>query len=175
MHPFSELVYHGARFTLRSLSETQASVHAELEHSGATRLVKALQMIELQRAILAVGVFSMFEAYLQDALECENGFAEARKCLRDAGEDHLLERFNDVYLAINALKHGRGKSYAQLVAKASSLPFTIKSNPDDFFFEEGVLSEVSTLVLVDDEFVMLCCGVVDEVATVLKKVTGRFI
>ncbi|TAG46070.1 MAG: hypothetical protein EAZ30_13515 [Betaproteobacteria bacterium] len=173
MHPFSELVYHGAHLTLRSLSETQTSVHAELEHSGATRLVKALQMIELQRAILAVGIFSMFEAYLQGALECENGFAEARTCLRKAGEDSLLERFNDVYLAINALKHGRGKSYDQLVAKASALPFWVKPNPDKFF-HEGDVSEVAALIRVDDEFVMLCCNVIHDVSESIRRHTDRF-
>lgn len=40
-------------------------------------------MVRLQKAISAVGVFSMFEAMLQDSLECSNGFREAEKILED--------------------------------------------------------------------------------------------
>jgi hypothetical protein len=34
-------------------------------------------MLQLQKAISAVGMFSLFEAMLQDGLECSDGFREA--------------------------------------------------------------------------------------------------
>lgn len=122
-----------------------------------------LQMVRLQKAILIVGMFSMFEANLQDSLDCENGFYCVKKILKDRGQSATKERFEDLCCAINVLKHGRGKSYDTLVAKAESLPFRIKL-PDESFFFEGDVSEVSTLVEVNDEFVKHCLDVIREVS-----------
>jgi len=88
--------------------------------------VKALQMVRLQKAISAVGIFSLFEAMLQDGLACSDGFREAGEILERDGAMELKERFVDVQLAINVLKHGRGRSYDALVAKADRLPFRSK-------------------------------------------------
>jgi hypothetical protein len=67
-------------------------------------------MIRLEKAILVVGMFSIFDAILQDRLDCSNGIAEAKKILKDGGETELLEQFIDYELAINALKHGKGRA-----------------------------------------------------------------
>jgi len=65
MHPFSELVQHSTAFTLKALEVAQKTVVEELQHSASTPLVKALQMVSLQKAISSVGMFSMFDAILQ--------------------------------------------------------------------------------------------------------------
>lgn len=57
-------------------------VHHGLQTSAAMRLVKALQMFQLQKAISAVGIFLLFEAMLQDGLECSDGFREAEEILK---------------------------------------------------------------------------------------------
>jgi hypothetical protein len=44
-----------------------------------------------------------------------------RSCCAGAGELALKERFSEFQLAVNVLKHGRGRSYDALVAKAGSL------------------------------------------------------
>lgn len=123
-------------------------------------------MVQLQKAIFAVGMFSIFESNLQEGLSCSNGFGEAKKILEDAGELDLKERFDDLFLAVNVLKHGRGRSYDALVAKAEVLQFRIKL-PDESFFFEGHVSEISTLVEVDDAFVQRCGKVISNLSEVI--------
>src|SRR5687768_15615746 len=101
MHSFTELVDRCTVFTLETLREANEKTIGALETSGATSLVKTLQMIQLQKAILAAGMFSLFEARLQDGLNCSNGFGEAKKILNGQGELALKERFLDLYFAIN--------------------------------------------------------------------------
>ncbi|MFG6157944.1 hypothetical protein ACGTNG_03955 [Halomonas sp. 1390] len=174
MHGFTELVDRCATFTLEALREANESAIETLQTSGATSLVKTLQMIQLQKAILSVGMFSIFEANLQDGLGCSNGFGRTKKILVDKGELDTKERFDDLYLAINVIKHGRGRSYDALVAKAKTLPFRIKL-PDESFLFEGDVSEVSTLVEVDDAFVQYCGDVIGDVSDVIRRVRPEFI
>jgi len=150
MHAFAELVDRCTAFTLEALRVANERTIDALKTSAATSLVKTLQMVQLQKVILATGMFSLFEAMLQDGLRRNDGFAEAMKLLDREGEVVLKERFRDLQLAINVLKHGRGRSYDALVAKAGALPFRIKL-PGEAFFCEGDVSEVSTLVEIDDK------------------------
>lgn len=173
MHSFTELVDRCATFTLETLREPNEKTIEALQTSGSTTLVKALQMIKLQKAILAVGMFSIFEASLQEGLRCINGFDEAKRILDDEGELDIKERFDDLFLAVNVLKHGRGRSYNALVAKAGALPFRIKL-PDESFFSEGDVPEVSTLVEVDDAFVQRCGHVISDVSGVIRRVRPEF-
>ncbi len=131
-------------------------------------------MISLQKAILAVGMFSQFEASLQDGLNCSDGFKEAQKILAEDGNIVLMQRFSDHYLAVNVLKHGRGRSYDALVARASDLPFRVKL-PGEAFFFEGDVSEVSTLVEADDAFVISCAEVIREVSDAVSKSRPSFV
>lgn len=173
MHSFTELVDRCVTFTLKTLGDANERAIEALKTSGSTSLVKTLQMIQLQKAILAVGMFSIFEANLQDGLGCSNGFDEAKKILGDEGELDTKERLDDLYLAINVLKHGRGRSYDALVVKAEMLPFRVKL-PDESFFLEGDVSEVSTLIEVDDAFVQYCGNVISDVSEVIRRVCPGF-
>jgi hypothetical protein len=150
------------------LGRVQAQTVDALQSSAATHLVKTLQMIQLQKAIMAVGIFSIFESMLQDGLRCEDGFAAARKCLKGGGEVGLEKRFSRFLNAINVLKHGRGRSYEALMTDVEKLPFRIKK-PNESFFFEGDISEVSTLIEVDDQFVLDCAGVIRDVSRVISR------
>jgi hypothetical protein len=174
MHSFTEYLDRCAAFTLENLSKVNMKTIQALETSGSTSLVITLQMIQLQKAIFAVGMFSNFEAYLQEGLNCTNGFDKAKKILDDENELEINERFENLILAINVLKHGRGRSYDTLVANAKSLPFKIKL-PNESFFLEGDVSEVSTLVQVDDSFVQLCGDTIREVYLVLNRVHNELL
>jgi hypothetical protein len=173
MHSFDELVQRCTEFSLDALRQAQARALEALETSSATGLVKALQMIQLQKAISAVGMFSIFDAILQDGLECADGFRRAGELLEKQGEFTLKQRFGDLQLAINVLKHGRGRSYDALVEKADALPFRIKL-PNEYFFNEGDVSEVSTLIEVDDAFVRSCADVIREVSVALQRAGHYF-
>ncbi len=169
MHRFIELIDGCATFTLDSLRDANERTIASLQTSGATPLVKTLQMIALQKTVLAVGMFSLFDATLQDWLKCKNGFDEAERILELEKEASLKELFNDFHLAINVLKHGRGRSYDALVARATAgLPFTIKL-PGESFFDEGDVSEISTLIQVDDSFVRHCSDVIRRVFEIVRR------
>ena len=174
MHSFTELVDRCATFTLKTLEEANAKTIEELQTSSATLLVKTLQMVQLQKVIFAVGMFSIFESDLQEGLNCSNGFDEAKKILENVGALDLKERFEDLFLAVNVLKHGRGRSYDVLVVKADILPFRIKL-PNESFFFEGDVSEISTLVEVDDAFVQLCGRVISDVSKSIRRVRPEFV
>ena len=171
MHNFTELVDRCLAFTLGALSEAQQRTIDALNDRAETTLVKTLQMVQLQKVITAVGMLSIFEAMLQDGLNCGDGFHEAMNILDVQGDAGLKERFGDLQLATNVLKHGRGRSYEALVAKARALPFRVKLPGEDFFYE-GEVSEVSTLIEVDDAFVVHCAEVIREVSAAMRR-TGR--
>jgi len=166
MHEFCELVQHTTAFTLNALEAAWQATTDELQGSAETRLVKALQMVQLQKAISAVGMFAMFDAEIQERLQCKDGFSEANQRLDAAGKGELRDLFVKLQQAVNVLKHGRGRSYDALVAVAPKLPFRVKL-PDEAFFNEGDVSEISTLVEVDDKFVLLCADVISQVSSAL--------
>ncbi len=131
-------------------------------------------MVQLQKAILAVGMFSLFEALLQDGLSCSDGFRDAINILDSEGETDLKNRFSDQQLAINVLKHGRGRSYDALVAKGGALPFRVKL-PEEAFFFEGDVSEISALIEVDDTFVLSCAEVIRDVSEAIRRARPDFL
>lgn len=170
MHTFPELVHRCTVFTLNSLHEVHEKTLKALETSGDTSLVKNLQMIQLEKVILVVGMFSIFDAILQNRLNSENGFAEAKSILEKGGEIELLEEFKDYVLAINALKHGKGHSYNKLIAKENLSIQAIVKNPNEDFFSEGNVSEISGLVQVNDEFIENCAQLIARVSLTLQKI-----
>ncbi|VWC27110.1 hypothetical protein BLA6993_06202 [Burkholderia lata] len=176
MHSYTELVFQSTEVMLGSLRESSDKLMGPLQESASTSLVKGLQAVQLQKSVLAVGMFSIFEARLQDGLNCNDGFAfrEAGEILKHAGFSALKRRLGDMVQAINALKHGRGRSYDALVARADALPFRIK-RPDEAFFEEGDVSEIQTLIEVDDAFVRTCADVIYEVVDVIRSVKPNFV
>ena len=174
MQGFAELVDQCAAFTLDAVREANERTIEALQTSGATSLVKALQTMQLQKAILAVGMFSMFEASMQDGLNCKDGFGEVAGILAREESLALLERFGDLCLAINVLKHGRGRSYEALVTKAANLPFRVRM-PGEAFFFEGDVSEVSTLIEVDDGFVLSCAEVIREVSQTIRRARPEYV
>lgn len=174
MHSYAELAQRNTEFILGQLAEVTKAATEALQSSGATSHVKALQAAQLARVIYAVGVFSIFEARLQDALASKNGFSEAKDILAKAEKKDLLARFEDLYCAINALKHGEGSSYKALCAKAEQLPFKVKL-PEESFFNEGDVAEVLTLIAVDDKFVRYCSETIAEVSEVIRKERPNFV
>jgi hypothetical protein len=176
MHSFSDLAYRCSVFTLTTLKEVEDKTLEELQTSGATRLVKTLQMVRLDKVIFAVGIFSVFEALLQDRLNCNSGFIEAKNILKQAGETTLLEQFSDIELAVNALKHGQGRSYNALISKSGGTLTSKVKLPSESFFNEGDVSEVTALIDVDDKFIEVCVEVIEKVSKVIQdKRPGFFI
>ena len=62
----------------------------------------------------------------------------------------------------------KGRSYDTLVAKLSTLSFKIKM-PGEDYFDEGDVSEISILIEVNDEFVLDCARLIEEVSEEIMK------
>lgn len=160
------LLVRCADFTLEHTAKIESDIIARLQNDGATRHVEALRIFQLQRAVLAVGMFSLFESLLQDTLGWDDPFKNLPKYLSEHAQDGLSSRFEQYREAVNVLKHGDGRAYRKLIQAASSLEFKIKM-PDQIFFEEGDVSEVGTLIYVDDQFVRRCAEIIQAVASVI--------
>jgi hypothetical protein len=133
MHTFPELIGYCTAFALKALTEAETTAMEALQTGGGTKPVRAIQMAQLQRTVSAVGMFSIFDAMLQDCLQCTDGFKRAGELLESAGESALKERFDVLHLAVNVLKHGSGRSYDELLARADVLPFRLKRRNEVFF------------------------------------------
>jgi hypothetical protein len=156
-----------ANFVLYHAAELEQHVHKELETSGATRHVMALRMLRLQRAVLAIGMFSLFEALLQTKMNWAKPFDELHRYLNQHDKAHLASVFTDYRLAINALKHGQGRSHTELLARASTLDFKVRA-AGDLFGEEGDISEVDVLVDADEQFVRRCAELIQEASSFIR-------
>lgn len=152
MHRFDELIFATETLTLKFLDDKEAEIVEDLQTSSSSSLVRGLQAIQLQREVLAVGAFSIFEANAQKQLGGSYGLRHLAEELKARSEYDLHGELELWSLAINALKHGRGASYDRLLSRKSELPFRVKGTPDERFYE-GDVSEVETLVEVDDDFV----------------------
>jgi hypothetical protein len=166
-----ELLTRCAEFSLGHIHSVEEQIHKELETSGATRLVMALRLCRLQRAVVAAGTFSIFESLLQAAMSWKDAFVELDKYLRLRGEDVLADRIGDYYKAVNSLKHGIGKSHSKLLGR-HSLEFEVKG-PGDFFFDEGDVSEIGVLVDADDDFLRLGSELIEKVRSVIEAKEGK--
>lgn len=166
MHSFCQLVRLSTEVNISRLNHNYKKTIKNLESNAATSLVVNLQSINLQKIIYAVGTFSIFEAVLQSSLNCKDGFKSASKILKKKGEYDLERDLSNICLAINVLKHGRGRSYDLLVHDLDTLPFRIKK-PDENFFNEGDVSEISALIEVDDDFLLMCADVIFKVSVAI--------
>jgi len=75
MHDFdTDLLPLCVEFTLSHSRTVEDEVIEELRTSARTPLVKALQMLRLQRAMFATGMFSLFESMLQSQIGWDQPF-----------------------------------------------------------------------------------------------------
>jgi len=79
MHNFPELGYRCAGFTLSFFVDAEEKTLQALDTSAATPFIKTLQMIRLNKTILAVGIFSVFEAMLRNASGVPMGLRKQKR------------------------------------------------------------------------------------------------
>ncbi|KAA0915306.1 hypothetical protein FQ084_01730 [Psychrobacter sp. ANT_WB68] len=160
MQRFIQIISESTESHIENFNKIEELIYTELENSGSTRLVLTLQKMQWERAVFAIGMFSLFEAEIQNELKVEQGsaFKELKKRLKEKGKNEIILRFEEFYYAINALKHGRGQSYNKLLEN-KNLPFKI-SSINGVFTNEGDVSEIETLILVDNGFLEDCLAVI---------------
>src|SRR5256885_56256 len=109
-----------ADFTLLHSRCVEQKILKELKthtDTTSTSLFMTLRMLRLQRALLAVGMFSLFESLVQTHLSWDPPFRKLNDYLTRCGYIDLAQTFYNYILAVNVLKHGRGRSYDELLAK----------------------------------------------------------
>lgn len=79
--------------------------------------------------LAAVDVFSLFEARMQHHFRRGPFSRKLKSLLLDAGQTDLADRFQQYYLAINVLKHGKGASYRELLKTPTAL-FGVKPSDE---------------------------------------------
>lgn len=147
-------------FLLPRLQEAEASILREFEHGMSTVPLRALKSIKLQKAVVAVGMFSLLESSIQAEMGWKRPFSKLEKLLGEKQELALCDLFNAYRLAINVLKHGQGVSLKSLLSR-NDLPFRVRGGLDD---EETFVDLDNLLVDVDDDFISGCAEVVERIA-----------
>ncbi len=120
----------------------------------------------MQMVMVAVGGFSMLEGILEQTRDWSSPFRELDDKLRKIGAASVANEFLAFRLAINVLKHGYGDSYERLLKK-EGLPFRVKGK-DQYFFDEGDVSEIPGLISVDVDFVHSCALAIEKAMTALR-------
>lgn len=176
MHSFATHCERATLNLLSMISEREGFILKEMETSGATINIVMIRNCNYLRVFHVVGMFSTFEAVLQrffgggEGAIVKDPFGRVQEILGSKGLGNLLESFKIIRDSVNSLKHGYGRSYEKLLHPAN-LPFKIK-RPDESFFDEGDVSEIDTLVQIDNEFVMRCVDVIRDVSRVLGLTRG---
>lgn len=169
MHSFSQIISRSSSFILSVLERVEIETLKELETSGATRHIQNMQMITLQKTIYFIGIFSYYESLLQGRLNCKNGFEEAKNILFQNSEHLLLEKFIELQTIVNVLKHGRGRSYNQILNKKDRvINIKIIENCETSDVE-GDLADISSLIKVDNDFIDQSVEIINEVSSAIQK------
>lgn len=162
-----ELLTGCCSFLLPKIEDAEQEAIKLLEVSGNTVALNSLRSLRIQRAVIAVGMFSMFESALQAENEWAKPFTELKRLLCERGLQRLAIRFDHYRLAINVLKHGEGQSLDQLLAHRNILEFDIKQS-NDWFDEEGDVTESQFLIDADGNFVLTCAELIQEIYNEVK-------
>ena len=164
-----EMLVASGRATAHQIGNVLDEIHKELETSGATRLLTAIDVCNTQIAASVVGIFSLYESRLQSAHGWGKPFDEVQRLLMTSGTSNHAEEFENFRLAVNVLKHGKGASHAKLLARADRLPFKVQITFGDLH-KEGDVCAPSDFILVSVEFLKLCCDAIENSWATVKKV-----
>ena len=82
--------------------------------------IKDLSAATISLEALAVDTFSKFEFQMQHYFKRGPFARKLKTLLLEANQPDLANRFHQLYLAINVLKHGKGASYRELLQTKTS-------------------------------------------------------
>jgi hypothetical protein len=156
-----EMLVASGRATSHQIQNALGAIFKELETSGETRLLSAIDVCNTQIASSVVGIFSLYESRLQSAHGWGKPFDDVQRLLVAHGAPNQAEEFKTFRLAVNVLKHGKGASHTKLLARADRLPFAVQSTTGALH-EEGDVCPPSDLILVSVEFLELCCEAIEK-------------
>jgi hypothetical protein len=96
---------------------------------GSDAQVEDLRAATVALEVLAVDIFSLFEARMQHNFKRGPFSRKLKALLLDANQRDLADRVHQYYLAINVLKHGKGASHRELLSTPDAL-FVVKLGDD---------------------------------------------
>lgn len=159
-HSSWQLIVSTMQTTVALFRRERDKTIALLENDGSSRIVNFARSDQMRMVMVAVGGFSMLEGILEQTRGWSSPFKRLDQELRAKGHISIADEFLDFRLAVNVLKHGSGDSYKRLLIR-ENLPFRVKMD-DEHFFNEGDVSEIPSLVLVDDDFVYSCAVLIEK-------------
>ena len=161
-----QLIVTAMEITAASFRHDADETVNRLEDDTSSLVVNSARLAQMRMVMLAVGGFSMLEGILEQTRGWDAPFRELDQNLRAIGQAAMADEFMTYKLAINVLKHGYGDSYDRLLRR-ESLPFCVKAQGQSYF-DEGDVSEIPGLVLVDDQFVLSCAQVIEKAMIALR-------
>lgn len=108
---------------LQALTNMAGPNGTELHAKELRRASKALELV-------AVDIFSTFEARMQHHFKRGPFSRKLKTLLLESKQPDLADRLHKYYLAVNVLKHGKGASYRELLKSPTSL-FAVTAPPAD--------------------------------------------
>ncbi|MEG9303927.1 hypothetical protein [Psychrobacter celer] len=66
MQNFIQIISESTESNIENFNRVEELTRKELENLGSTRLVLTLQKMQWERSIFAIGMFSLFEAVVQN-------------------------------------------------------------------------------------------------------------
>ena len=156
-----EMLIASGRASADQIRGALAAIFKNLETSGATRHLSAIDICNTRISVTVVGIVSLYESRLQSAFGWNKPFDEVQRLLNTFGAPNQEEQFENCRLAVNVLKHGKGASLFKLLDRAGRLPFKVQSTLGSLV-DEGDVCRPSDLILVTVDFLELCCKVIEE-------------
>jgi hypothetical protein len=154
-----EMIVAAGRSFAADVQYKMDAIYSELQTSASTRLLVSLDIYQTQLGAITIGVVSLYESRLQTSLGWIEPFKELKSNLARLGEQGLESQVETIYLVVNALKHGTGRSHAALLAQ--SVPGITVRRPADSFYPEGDVCPNPDLVEVTPRFLESCCDLIE--------------
>ena len=120
-----------ARVTVKASEDRISQALTNMAGPNGTELhAKELRRASKALELVAVDIFSTFEARMQHHFKRGPFSRKLKTLLLESKQPDLADRLHKYYLAVNVLKHGKGASYRELLKSPTSL-FAVTALPAD--------------------------------------------
>lgn len=120
-----------ARVTVKASEDRISQALTNMAGPNGTELhAKELRRASKALELVAVDIFSTFEARMQHHFKRGPFSRKLKTLLLESKQPDLADRLHKYYLAVNVLKHGKGASYRELLKSPTSL-FAVTAPPAD--------------------------------------------
>ena len=155
-----QTIVAAGRATAHQVKGVLDEIFAALQTSGATRLLSGVDICNSQVALSLVGVFSIYDSRLQNAIGGDKPIDDLINRLASNGRAAEAAALDDYRLVVNVLKHGVGSSHTKLLERKARLPFRVQAYVGELA-AEGDVCPPSDLVIISTEHLEQCCDLIE--------------